>query len=975
MNKSTIINIYKYSYLNQLLFLFVGLFSLSVQAQIGIGNSFPAAASPQNVSISADGKTVAFSTHETGVASEVKVYKLIGNNWLPYNNGLNFAPLSFYYVSLSDDGKRLAVGDSEFGSLGRVILFEDISGAWQVIETISGISASTCFGQRVSFSGDGKRLGIGNPCLDIGANTDAGEIKIYEEAAPNWVQVGNTIQGTAFEDKVGEEIKLSEDGKRFIGGSPFHGLSDVGKVFTMEEQNNTWVTYGQPFTTLPTSSYIGVGVTISDDGNTIAYSGTEGLLSGFFEIHNYVGGTWVLAEKRVYSYLVVPYKLSLSADGSRLAFGLPDFSSNGVQTGFLEMLQLSQGVWTAVGDTLIGGANITDFGIGVDLSSDGSTVVVGSVKDFINVTGGNINVFKYSPFGNYITGNVSGDFNFNCMIDSSDLNLANYLVKAQSASYSYYAMTDTDGNYFMDLDTGGYSITLSSYSPFWKPCIAANIVLLNTGDSIELDLPLEPLMLCPYLTVDISTPFLRRCFLNNYIVSYCNQGTVAAPNSYIEVNFDPKLDIISSSIPWTTVTGTTYTFPVGSLGVSDCGQFSVTVIPNCDSTILGQTFCVEATIYPDSICNGSTPIWDGSITEVAVQCETDSITFTIENTGTGDMSTPLEYLVIEDNLITKQAMFQLLSFESMQLKFPANGSTYRLYAEQSLGHFPDNYHPTVAYEGCGLNSNGTYSTGFINLYAENDVLNTESVDCQELIGSFDPNDKNAMPIGYGNEHFIEVNTDLNYRIRFQNTGTDTAFTVIILDTLSTHLDLTSLQLGTSSHNYTLEVVDSNILKFVFNDILLPDSTVNEPESHGFVKFKISQQPNLPLGTMIYNRAAIYFDFNEPIITNETHHEIGENFINIMISTATESTPELEDLSVTVQPNPFVQYAEFMLKNAPEGEKSFELYDGMGRLVTKEEFTNDSMHRFQKENLSEGIYFYRILIDNQLMASGKLIASH
>jgi len=64
-----------------------------------------------------------------------------------------------------------------------------------------------------------------------------------------------------------------------------------------------------------------------------------------------------------------------------------------------------------------------------------------------------------------------------------------------------------------------------------------------------------------------------------------------------------------------------------------------------------------------------------------------------------------------------------------------------------------------------------------------------------------------------------------------------------------------------SHSYSLEIEGNNTLKFIFDSILLPDSTTNELGSHGFVKFKISQKTDLLLGSVIENSAAIFFDFN------------------------------------------------------------------------------------------------------------------
>ncbi len=67
---------------------------------------------------------------------------------------------------------------------------------------------------------------------------------------------------------------------------------------------------------------------------------------------------------------------------------------------------------------------------------------------------------------------------------------------------------------------------------------------------------------------------------------------------------------------------------------------------------------------------------------------------------------------------------------------------------------------------------------------------------------------------------------------------------------------------------------------------MPDSTTNEVESHGFIKFKVNQIPNLAEGIVLENNAGIYFDFNDPIITNTTQHTINyftPNFVTTNIS--------------------------------------------------------------------------------------------
>jgi uncharacterized repeat protein (TIGR01451 family) len=108
---------------------------------------------------------------------------------------------------------------------------------------------------------------------------------------------------------------------------------------------------------------------------------------------------------------------------------------------------------------------------------------------------------------------------------------------------------------------------------------------------------------------------------------------------------------------------------------------------------------------------------------------------------------------------------------------------------------------------------------------------------------------------------------LTYTIRFQNTGTDTAFNITIRDTLSHRLYGTTLDVIATSHPYKLLIKDNKYCSWTFENILLPDSTRNEPASHGYITFRIKPVAGLNLHDTILNRAAIYFDYNLPEITN------------------------------------------------------------------------------------------------------------
>lgn len=145
-----------------------------------------------------------------------------------------------------------------------------------------------------------------------------------------------------------------------------------------------------------------------------------------------------------------------------------------------------------------------------------------------------------------------------------------------------------------------------------------------------------------------------------------------------------------------------------------------------------------------------------------------------------------------------------------------------------------------------------------------------------VIASFDPNNKIAVPTVHINKI---LNGDyLGYRINFQNTGNDTAFNIIIQDTLSPQLQPNTLEVLGTSHNANISLVE-NRLTFRFNNILLPDSNVNNLLSNGFIDFRIKPQTNLLVGDSITNKVSIYFDYNKPVVTNTaTTKVVNENIL-------------------------------------------------------------------------------------------------
>ncbi|MEI7803072.1 MAG: hypothetical protein WCI97_10530, partial [Bacteroidota bacterium] len=131
---------------------------------------------------------------------------------------------------------------------------------------------------------------------------------------------------------------------------------------------------------------------------------------------------------------------------------------------------------------------------------------------------------------------------------------------------------------------------------------------------------------------------------------------------------------------------------------------------------------------------------------------------------------------------------------------------------------------------------------------DNNISNNTVTHCFEVLGSFDPNEKEVSPIGDLNYPY---NDWLTYTIHFQNTGTAPAEHIQILDTLDSDLDESTFQLISSSHDPMIQLF-GNQVRFNFVNINLPDSTTNSEGSKGYVSYRIKPKPNLPIGTSINN---------------------------------------------------------------------------------------------------------------------------
>lgn len=226
-----------------------------------------------------------------------------------------------------------------------------------------------------------------------------------------------------------------------------------------------------------------------------------------------------------------------------------------------------------------------------------------------------------------------------------------------------------------------------------------------------------------------------------------------------------------------------------------------------------------------------------------------------------------------------------------------------------------------------------------------------------VVGSYDPND---IMVLQGDQIVIEdAHKYLNYIIRFQNTGTASAINVRVAHVLDDKLDWKSLQLESLSHSGTVKITDQTDVEFIFENINLPDSSTDEPGSHGYIAFKIKPKTDVAINDIISGVANIYFDFNPPIITNTVTTKIVESLgMNDLIFN-----------NLVLYPNPGKDIIQIASKIKIE---SIYVFDIKGRLLRSIKVSNNS-YNLDIANLSTGIYFVEIISGGQKLV--KKIAKH
>ncbi len=563
-----------------------------------------------------------------------------------------------------------------------------------------------------------------------------------------------------------------------------------------------------------------------------------------------------------------------------------------------------------------------DVGTSIDINDDDVLVFGQSNSDvsFNNISltnqgGYDIFMARLSQQMNIFSGRVYYDANNNGHMDNDDFGVSNMVLQIDS---NYY-LTGEDGNFQLALPAGNFTLTPLPSEYFTATPETINFTFSSTGEvNNNNNIALTSIVDTAHLETNILS--LSTARKDQEFVTYLtfkNTGTVPLDTTKVSYPLNEDLQYNYSDPPEDKITDDSISWNIYNLMPFE--ERTIKIHQTVDTVLSGDSLNFKSTNNTNIIwiCFGW---WVCRPVLWYIDCYYVPDCYPQTDPNTGQTYTQCDTVPVTD---------------------PITGDTTG-YVTDSIFHCDYYYWPVCWWHGwC--------------------ILITWSHDPNAIYVT--PND--SLPFTPAQ---VSAGQPLEYTINFQNTGNDTCFNAVVLDTLDSNLDISTFEMLGASHKYKVSL-NNRVLKFTFNNILLPDSTTNEPESHGYIKYKIKPLTNLQIGDSICNRADIYFDYEPQVLTNRVVTHIA----NPTGIDENKQDGMLNKHKIKIAPNPFNQNATVYLDKSIKENTIFDLYDITGRLVKEIVINHAKAFTLNRGNLKNGMYIYALKTkNNRLIDRGKII---
>ena len=320
-------------------------------------------------------------------------------------DGENIEDLSGHSVALSANGNIVAIGaienDDGGNRSGHVRVYENVAGTWaQIGQDIAGEAEDDRSGWSLAISASGAIVAIGS---DLN-NSWRGQVEVYENIGGTWTQIGEDIEGENFQDISATSISLSNDGSIIAIGAPRSDgtANNSGHVRVFENSGGSWIQIGQDIDGVQEQGRLGNSVALNGEGNIIAIGASQndenGTNTGEVKVFENINGARTQLGGDINGEVEFEdsgSEVSLSQVGNIMAISSPSSNANGLHSGHVRIFEYLGGVWTQIGEDINGEASEDYFGWSMALSASGNIIAIGSLwNDNNGSDAGNVRIFQ-----------------------------------------------------------------------------------------------------------------------------------------------------------------------------------------------------------------------------------------------------------------------------------------------------------------------------------------------------------------------------------------------------------------------------------------------------------------------------------------------------------------------------------------------------------------------------------------------------
>ena len=357
--------------------------------------------------------------------------------------------------------------------------FTIVNAQWsQIGQDIDGMAEGDLTGWSVSISSDGSVVALSDISSDTNG-VNSGQVRVFENNNNIWTQIGQTILGESTDNSFGYSVSINASGSILAIGSPYDDLggTNSGLVQVFENMNGTWVQIGQNLFGGNPFDQAGWSVSLNAEGNILAigsdFYGDNGSQTGQVRIYEISNGIWTQLGQDIYGEGEPDnsgWSVSLNDDGTIIAIGAPRNEGVGSQAGHVRIYNYSNGTWTQLGQDINAEAEFDLFGFSVSLNSEGNIVAIGGIHNEGNGSlSGHVRIFElvsenWQQIGADLDGLQNENFGQSVSINNSGTKVAVGVLFGTNNSYGSVRIFENSNNNWQQIgeDIDGES-TSDSY--------------------------------------------------------------------------------------------------------------------------------------------------------------------------------------------------------------------------------------------------------------------------------------------------------------------------------------------------------------------------------------------------------------------------------------------------------------------------------------------------------------------------------